>query len=199
MMGPEEQRVSGWGGRCFVEPTRPWPNVATKRATGTTTPPSITPLLSRMLLEEVAPIQPIPAKLAHRQQPLLPRKLVFSPTPNGSALECYCPRRSQAKGVRDVMTDRCFAGYCGSWTPALRGEIYQRRSLGPIARSKDGTANGAKKGFGLGWLRRSGDDRTSPQPRSKWHCRTKLFPLACRELPIVPDRPRRYSLNLLEG
>jgi hypothetical protein len=50
------------------------------------------------------------------------------------------------------MTDRCFAGYCGSWTLAFRGEIYQRRrrSLGPIARSMVGTANGAMKGLGLG-------------------------------------------------
>lgn len=78
------------------------------------------------------------------------KEAVFSPTPNGSALKCYCRGRSQAKGVPDAMTDRCFAGYCGSWTPALRGGIYQRKSLGPIARSTDGTANGAKKGSGLG-------------------------------------------------
>jgi hypothetical protein len=80
----------------------------------------------------------------------LKRALLFWPTPSGSALECYCRSRSRAWGVPDAMTDRCFAGYCGSWTPALRGEIYQRRSLGPTAQFTVGTASGAKKGSGLG-------------------------------------------------
>jgi hypothetical protein len=61
------------------------------------------------------------------------------------------PRQEPGQGRprRDV-TDRCFAGYCGSWTPALRGEIYQRRTLGPTAQFTVGTASGAKKGSGLG-------------------------------------------------
>jgi hypothetical protein len=55
----------------------------------------------------------------------------------------------QGRPRRDDRQVLC-AGYCGSWTPALRGEIYQRRSLGPTVRYTVGTANGAKKGSGLG-------------------------------------------------
>jgi hypothetical protein len=111
-------------------------------------PPTIASL-SKMLVEEVVPTRPIPAEAPRQRYPLMPKKLVFWPTPSGSALECYCRGRNQAKGVPDAMIGRCFAGYCGSWTEALRGETYRKRSLGPIVRSTVGTASGAKKGSGL--------------------------------------------------
>ncbi len=112
-------------------------------------PPTIASL-SKMLVEEVVvPSRPIPAKAPRQRYPLMPKKLVFSPTLSGSALERYCRGRSLAKGAPDAMTGRCFAGYCGSWTEVLRGGIYRKRSLGPIVRSTVGTASGAKKGSGL--------------------------------------------------
>lgn len=55
----------------------------------------------------------------------------------------------QGRPRRDDRQVLC-AGYCGSWTLALRGEIYQRRSLGPTAQFTVGIASGAKKGSGLG-------------------------------------------------
>jgi hypothetical protein len=45
--------------------------------------------------------------------------------------ESYGLHRSQAKGVQDAMTDGCFARYCGSWTPALRGETCPKEEFGP--------------------------------------------------------------------
>jgi hypothetical protein len=76
-------------------------------------------------------------------------KPAFSPMNSGSVLESYCQDKSRAKGVRDAMTGKYFARYCGSWTLALHGEIYQKRSLAPIAQLMVGTANGAKKESGL--------------------------------------------------
>jgi hypothetical protein len=154
MVGPEEQReFLLWDGRCFAGLTRPWPSALTRPLTEQNTPPTITPMSTTMVVEEVSPIQPSLANLAKlpRQRPSLTRRRpAFSPTNSGSALESYYRCRSQARDARDAMTDKCFARYCGSWTPALRGGIYQRRSLVPIARLTVGTANGAKKGSGPG-------------------------------------------------
>lgn len=47
------------------------------------------------------------------------------------------------------MTERYFAGYCGSWTLAFSGETYQKRNLAPTAQIMVGTANGVKKDSGL--------------------------------------------------
>jgi hypothetical protein len=60
------------------------------------------------------------------------------------------PRQEPGQGRprRDDRQVLC-GGYCGSWTEALRGGIYRKRSLGPTVRSTAGTASGAKKGSGL--------------------------------------------------
>jgi hypothetical protein len=153
MSGPEAQREFRLGWSLF----RRAHQAVAKRCHEAThrekhAPTSIMPpSMSLVVVEEVSPTHsPSPLKLAHRRPPLTHRSALFWPTNSGSVLESYCRGKSRARDVRGVMTDKCSVRYCGSWTRALRGGTYQRKSLGPIARSTVGTASGAKKGFGLG-------------------------------------------------
>ena len=77
MMGPEEHKEFRLGCHSFGEPTKLWPNAATKLPIGKSTMPPTIASLSKMLVEEVAPTRLIPAKAPRQRYLLMPKKLVF--------------------------------------------------------------------------------------------------------------------------